>query len=594
MRLGIDFGTTNSSIAMYDGEELHRLQLDAGNDNPYVLPSLIYVGRDQNARVGTAAATAYLESETGRRVSWERRRVGEIDVFASDMHYVQDVNVMVDAAAQGRLLQYVKTGLRDPMYEGTQIFDRYYTVDELIAIILRHLKSQAEREFQDASHQVVMGRPVRYSDDDAITRRAEEIMFRAARLAGFDDIRFEMEPVGAAYSYHRAAPKRQTAFIFDFGGGTLDFTIAELGGKKDPKIIATHGVLVGGDDLDRRIVQSLRKYFGAPVLPSYILDLLDNWQTMPELSRAAMMKTMDEYRALGADASAIAALKTLATRNVGFKLFREIEQTKKQLSSNLSDSLDFDFENITIHEVISREQFEALIFHEIERVEQGVLQTLDIAGIKPTKIDIVLRTGGTSAVPVFTALLARIFGDAKLAQMDLFTSVVGGLAVIANEGGGVKPRYAARYDLDRVIANARVGATRSSPGVYAVRIGEKPYSDVEYTIARMPVEFSGLPAIRLAQADKAEAAADYLDFDLIRRARVFVAYDATAKQIPVWLRAFSPEKTALIVNQYGAERLMQVYSKDLPAGRVVLGGNSAEGARGNVFMNYLVVVKVLV
>ncbi len=591
MKLGIDFGTTNSSVAMYDGNELHRLHLDAGNDNPYILPSLIYVDRDQNTRVGTAAATAYLESETGRPVSWERRHVGEIDVYASDMHYVQDVNVMVDVAAQGRLLQYVKTGLRDPMYHGTQIFDRYYTVDELVAIILRHLKSQAEQTFQDTSHQVVIGRPVRYSDDDAITRRAEEIMFRAARLAGFDDVRFALEPVGAAYSYHRSAPKRQTAFIFDFGGGTLDFTIAELGGRKDPKVIATNGVLVGGDDLDRRIMQYLRIYFGAPILPSYILDLLDNWQTMPELSRSPMMKTMDEYRALGAGANAIAALKTLATRNVGFKLFRQIEQTKKQLSSNLTDSLDFEFENINIHESISREMFEALIFHEIEKVEQGVTQTLDIAGIAPTKIDIVLRTGGTSAVPIFTALLARVFGEAKLAEMDLFTSVVGGLAVIANEGGGVKPRYAARYDPTRVMANMRAGANGSALPLYIAHIGERPYSDAEYTIARMPVDLSGLPAIRLAQADKSVTDVAYLEFDLTRRARLFVAYDAAANEIPIWLRAFTPEKMAMIVNQYGAERLMQVYSKDFSAGHVSLGGNFAEDARGNVFMNYLVIVK---
>ncbi len=593
MKLGIDFGTTNSSVAMFDGNELHRLPLDVGSDNPFILPSLIYVDREQNTRVGTAAATAYLESETGRPVSWERRRVGEIDVYASDMHYVQDVNVMVDIAAQGRLLQYIKTGLRDPTYHGTQIFDRYYTVDELIAIILRHLKAQAEQAFQDASHRVVLGRPVRYSDDDAITRRAEEIMFRAARLAGFNDIRFAMEPVGAAYSYHRAAGKRQTAFIFDFGGGTLDFTIAELGGKKDPKIIATYGVLVGGDDLDRRIMQSLRKYFGAPILPAYILDLLDNWQTMPELSRSAMMKTMDEYRALGADANAIAALKTLATRNVGFKLFREIEQTKKHLSTNSTDTLDFDFENISIHELISRQKLEALIYHEIEKVERGVMQTLDIAGIDPAKIDIVLRTGGTSAVPVFTTLLAPIFGEDKLAQMDLFTSVVGGLAINANEGGGVKPRYASRYDPVRVVANVRVGAHGNASDLYAARIDEKPYEDAEYTISRMPVDLSGLPAVRLAQADKAETSAAYLEFNLVRRSRVFIAYDAAAKEIPVWLRPYTPEKMALIVNQYGAERLMQVYSKDFPAGRVTLGGNSADGARGSVFMNYLVIIESL-
>jgi hypothetical protein len=213
-----------------------------------------------------------------------------------------------------------------------------------------------------------------------------------------------------------------------------------------------------------------------------------------------MTKTMDEYRALGADANAIAALKTLVMRNVGFKLFRQIEQTKKNLSSNLTDTLDFGFENISIHELISREQFEALIFHEIERVEQGVMQTLDIAGIAPTKIDIVLRTGGTSAVPIFTALLARIFGEARLAQMDLFTSVVGGLAVIASEGGGIRPRYAARYDPPRVLTNIRAGANGSASSLYTAH--RRTTTAMPVLIARMPVDLSGLPAIRLAQADK--------------------------------------------------------------------------------------------
>ena len=590
MRLGIDFGTTNSSIAMYDGHALHRLQLDAGSDNPHVLPSLIYIDRDQHARVGTNAATEYLARETGRAVVWEKRRVGEVDVFASDMHYVQDVHVMMDTAANGRLLQYVKTALRDASYHGTQIFNRYYTVDELIAIILRHLKTRAEAEFQAATQAVVIGRPVKFSDDAAITARAEEILFQAARLAGFDDIRFEVEPVGAAYAYHAAAPKRQTAFIFDFGGGTLDFTIARLGGKRAPEILATHGVLVGGDDLDRRVMQSLRKYFGArsvdgkPPLPTYILDQLDNWQTMPVLSRPVFMKSIDDFRAEGADAAGVAALKTLATRNVGFKLFREIEQTKKRLSQDFSAPLDFDYENIAIHETLARAQFEAMIQREIEAVERGVNETLKKAGVAPEKMDVVLRTGGTSAVPVFTALLAQIFGEQKLAQMDLLTSVVGGLAVVAHEGGGNAPRYAARYDAARVIANA--------PGeIYAARVGAKCYADAEYTIARLPVEFSGLPALKTAQADKAAAAADFLQFELTRAARVFVAYDAAAYAIPHWLRAFAPEKMVFIVDQYGAERPLNVYAREFPAGRVTLGGNLADGARGNVFLNYAVIVR---
>lgn len=590
MRLGIDFGTTNSSIALYDGNGLQRLELDAGSDNPFVLPSLIYIARNQTVVVGTAAANAYLERETGRPVQWERRRVGEIDVFASDMHYVQDVNVMVDVAAQGRLLQYVKTGLRDPSYEGTQIFDRFYPVDELVAIVLRHLKSRAEEEFQDSGHQVVLGRPVKYSDDEAIDQRAEEIMFKAARLAGFEDVRFALEPVGAAYSYHRAAPKRQTSFIFDFGGGTLDFTIARLGGKREPEILATHGVLVGGDDLDRRIMQSLRKYFGGAALPDYVMELTDNWQTMPELSRPAMSKTMQEYKAH--DPIGVTTLKALVTRNLGFKFFRTIEQTKRILSANDFSQFAFDFEDISIHELIRRELFQSLIYREIERVEQGVLQTLEMAHVKPEKFDIVLRTGGTSAVPIFTELLGRIFGESKLAQMDLFTSVVGGLAVVARQDGGVKYKYAARYDPSCVLANPEVSTSRAL-SMYRMRIDEKCYTDAEYTIERIPAEWSGLPAIKLAQGDKAETAIEYLGFDLLRPSRVLVAYDADAKAIPVWLRSFGQEKQALIVNQYGAERSLSVYSKIFPRGRVTLGGNLSEGTAGRVFLNYVLAVQAI-
>ncbi|MEW5719305.1 MAG: Hsp70 family protein, partial [Chloroflexota bacterium] len=337
MRLGIDFGTTNSSVARYDGAQLFRLGIDPANDNPNVLPSLIYVDRAHRAVIGTRAALEYLKHETGRTVRWEERRVGEIDVVAADMSYVQTVSVLVDTAAHGRLLQYVKTALRDPTYQGTQIFDRFYTLDELIALILYPLKRMAEQAFAEECTGVVIGRPVRFSDDPMVTERAEEILFKAARWAGFHDVRFELEPVGATYHYHRAAPRRQTAFIFDFGGGTLDLTVAEVGGSLPPRILVTHGVLVGGDDLDRRVMQSLRKYFGVqprddrePV-PPHLLDLLDNWQTMPLLSRPANLKLLDELKA-HCDTDALAALRTLATQNLGFQLFRVIEQTKKQLS----------------------------------------------------------------------------------------------------------------------------------------------------------------------------------------------------------------------------------------------------------------------
>ena len=174
-RFGIDFGTTNSSIAFFDGQELHRPIVNPGSDNPLVLPSLLYIDRQQQSVAGMVAARQYLSNETGRRATWEKRRVGEIDVITSDFSYVQTVHVLVDTGAQGRLLQYIKTALRDPGYDGTQVFDRFYTVDELIALILRPLKASAEQQLNRECRNVVLGRPVKFSPDPAVSDRAQEI-----------------------------------------------------------------------------------------------------------------------------------------------------------------------------------------------------------------------------------------------------------------------------------------------------------------------------------------------------------------------------------------------------------------------------------
>ncbi len=540
MRLGIDFGTTNSSVAQFDGATLNRFTLDQAGDNVNVLPSLIYINRAHHAQVGTAAALHYLDRETGRASKWERRVVGEIDYVGADMSYVQTVHVMVDAAAQGRLLQYVKTALRDPSYEGTQVFDRFYTVDELVAMVLKQLKTSAEKQTGEQSRAVVLGRPVKFSDDPDVTERAEEILFKGARLAGFEDIRFELEPIGATFYYHIAAPKRQTALIFDFGGGTLDLTIARVGGKQAPEILATHGVLVGGDDLDRQVMRSLRKHFGGgramgakQPLPEYILELLDNWQTMPILSRPASLKQLEEFRATCINPKGIDALKTLVTRNLGFMLFREIEKTKKSLSEKYLAPLDFQREAIAIHEQITRREFEAMIQDQVALAEQGIRTTLELAKMQPDEIDVVLRTGGTSAVPVFANLLAEMFGDEKLAELDLLTSVVGGLAVVAQEEGGAVPPYRVRYATrDNPIIRHIRSASERPYETFTFHIGMQCYADQPYALARIPVELSGLPAILTAQADKADTRAEFLHFDLDHPARVFIAYDNRARTLP--------------------------------------------------------------
>src|SRR5690606_8302860 len=120
--------------------------------NPYVMPSLIYIDRSAQETVGAQAASDYLQYETGRPVRWRQREAGEIEVMVANqegnnpIEFVQTVSVMVDEAANGRLIQSIKTALFNERYEGTRIFGRFYRVEELIAIILRRLKQAAEQQ----------------------------------------------------------------------------------------------------------------------------------------------------------------------------------------------------------------------------------------------------------------------------------------------------------------------------------------------------------------------------------------------------------------------------------------------------------------
>ncbi len=603
MRVGIDFGTTNSSVAHFDGTTLHPITLDPGNGSPNVLPSLIYIERDHERSLGSRAAARYLEQETGRKSVWERRYMGAIEMIvagagSSPIHYMHDIFDLVDINANGRLLQSIKTALRDPRYEGTLIFDRYYPLDELIAIVLKQLRRRAEEQLQSECREVVLGRPVRFSDDPAISERAEEILYKAARFAGFKDVRFELEPNAAAYLYHRSSPHRELAFIFDFGGGTLDLTIAEVGGSDRPRVLATRGVLVGGDDLDRRIMESLLPYFGAGSqiqpgvdFPFDMLELLKSWQTMPDLSRPHHIDQIRTFTKSSTHPQAMQALETLVSENVGFALFKRIEQTKIGLTEALLARLEFRYKTIDIRERLLRRDFEELIAAELVLVEQEVRQVLVEAGVTADQIAVVLRTGGSSLVPAFVGLLAGIFGGEKLREMDPLTSVVGGMAIAAHDESGREPGDYLRHHRSP-LRGVQAASGREYRRI-KLRTFRPAYTDRPYEIMRLPLTLSGLSAIQTADLDYEVSDPRHLRFHLTRPSTVYVAYQSTARRLPDWLQRFEPEQMHVEIDHPGGRMFFPVYSRTYPKGGVVLGGNQAPGAQGPAFMNYLVAVRPL-
>ncbi len=611
MRIGIDFGTTNSAVAVYSANQLQAIIIDPQNENPNVLPSLLYVDREQKQTLGIRAAMRYLQHETGRAVAWRKRKVGEAEVVVSGrgadaLVFVQELFGLIDENAHGRLLQSIKTRLRDPYYDGTRIFDRFYTLDELIAVFLRQMKAQAEAVIGEACDEVVMGRPVKFSDEAYVNVRAEEILYKAARLAGFKHITFAEEPLGVTYLEHIRSPKRELVFVFDFGGGTLDLTLAEIGGDAPPNVIATRGVLLGGDDLDKRIMQSLQKYFGKDVVigkekilfPYDMLELLESWQTMPELSKPQYMQRIKEFQEKPLPTrirKILSAVETLAKENLGYSLFRQIENAKRDLSSQDSTQLRFIHGDIQIDEILTRDRFERLIEGDVQKAREGIELLLAEANISADKIDVALRTGGSSLVPAFANMLADVFGEHKLRSLDPLVSVVGGMAVIAATATRPVPPYVIRYEDEQNIIVSDI-RTQSEVGCekYEMHIGAKAYMDTGYKITKCPVMFCGLPALRMSQQERNVRGQDWVRFTLHRPARVYVAYDASVQPdaLPLWLRDYQVENWLIEVDDewYGV-RALRVYRKEYEAGEVILGGNCYEK---DMPISYVTVIQALV
>ena len=185
MRVGIDFGTTNSGVGLFDGERLQVLPVDPGSKDAGVVRTLLYITRDDLAFVGQAAIDAYYEQNIGRARRMVREVVGEILVVAAEIPaHLREVHVLVDELLPGRLFQSLKSGLKEAAFTGTRVFGKTYSLEELIAIYLRQLRERTGELLNREITSVVLGRPVNFGADPALNTLAQGRLRSAAELAG--------------------------------------------------------------------------------------------------------------------------------------------------------------------------------------------------------------------------------------------------------------------------------------------------------------------------------------------------------------------------------------------------------------------------
>ncbi len=438
LKVGIDFGTSNSGVAIYRNGRIELLPIDRQNVVPEVVKTILYITRDYKVAIGQEAAEHYYKDNVNRRRHFVKKWVGEIDFHGGDMFYVRDIYVYVDELQPGRLLQFIKTGLRSPHYDGTQIFDRYYRLSEIIQVYLKELKQRAEKILDEPITSVTLGRPVKFFDDAEKDRKSENILKEAALSAGFEQVDFEFEPVAAAYYYEKSLTLPQNVLIFDFGGGTLDITIMRLGDPGQRKVYATGGIGIAGSDFDRAIIQKrMLAHFGKgePDLGVEINDLIDSltdWMVIPDLSTPHARLILEQAVLHRRAPVQMRMFESLIFNDLAFAFYNTVELTKIALSDLGASVLAFSGKDIELWELYTRHQFELDILDYQEQIRAVLINAINASGLEPGQIDAVVKTGGSSNIPIFTQMLVKLFGKDKIKESDAFNSVTAGLAIKAS------------------------------------------------------------------------------------------------------------------------------------------------------------------
>ena len=437
LKVGIDFGTSNSGVAVYHGQHVQLLPVDPKNILPEVIKTVLYITRDYRTSIGQEAVENYYRDNVNRQRHFVKQWTGEIDVYTSDMHYVQDVFVYVDELQPGRLLQYLKTALRKEKYEGTQIFERYYTVGDLAKTYLSLLKKRAEDVLGERIEAVTLGRPVKFSEFPEQDHKAQETLRQAAHEAGFKEVDFELEPIAAALDYEQSMTKPQNVVIFDFGGGTLDIAVMRLGDPHKREVYASGGVDIAGSDFDRAIIEKrMLSHFGDGRVKYHpeimeMIHAVSDWMALPYLGTPINKNILEKAIQAGTAPIQLRALQRLIYDDLAFTFYNRVEAGKIALSNEGATIITLEDKDIALWELYTRHQFETDIYHYLIDVEKVLLETIAKSGLEPGEIDAVVKTGGSSNIPLFTEMLTRIFGAEKVKQSSAFTSVVAGLAIKA-------------------------------------------------------------------------------------------------------------------------------------------------------------------
>ncbi len=408
---GIDFGTTNSVLSIYDEEKNEIL-------NTISIPSILYFS-------DTFDVTQPLKYCVGKDA----------------------IHAYIDEGMKGRFMKSIKRVLPRASFIETRIHNKLFNASGLITLILQELKTKADAITGIDCTKAVIGRPVFFDDDSTINDSlAQKRLLKAAELAGFTNIRFQYEPIGAAFAYEKTITKKEHVLVADLGGGTTDFTYIILDPdktfEKDRRsdILATGGIYIGGDSFDSAFMWDKgTPYFGRGVsyesMPGKQIDIppsffsnICTWEKMNFFNGLKVQNDIRQYYSYTNQNKKIKNLITLTENNLGYSIFQKIEKSKVELSKELSSVFEYHNLDIEINETISIEEYTKIIQRDITKINTYLDSFLSKNNIDPNTIDTLFLTGGTSLVRAVQELFKTKLPHVSIKSDDNFISVAKGLA----------------------------------------------------------------------------------------------------------------------------------------------------------------------
>ncbi|HEY0841066.1 MAG TPA: molecular chaperone DnaK [Vulgatibacter sp.] len=347
--IGIDLGTTNSCVAVMEGKEATVIANEEGNR---VTPSVVAFGKDDEVLVGQVARRQAITNPENTLYSIKRfmgRKYDEIAGEAARMPF------KVENGANGDVAINVK--------------GKHFTPPEVSARTLQKLKRAAEQYLGETVTEAVITVPAYFNDAQ---RQATK---DAGRIAGLEVKRIVNEPTAAALAYGLDAKKSEIIAVYDFGGGTFDISILEVG-ENVVEVIATNGdTHLGGDDIDDRVMAWLISEFKKDTG----IDVSNDKMVLQRLKEAA-------------------------------------EKAKIELSSTMETEVNLPFltadqtgpKHLSIR--MSRAKLEQLVDDLVERSMEPVRKALADAGKQPGEIDEVVMVGGSTRMPRVQEVVKKFFG----------------------------------------------------------------------------------------------------------------------------------------------------------------------------------------